>query len=102
MTHRWPVEHVDHINGVRDDDSWGNLREATRYENARNIKKMSRNTSGYIGVTYYPTCKNPWRAKLKVAGKFIHIGMFPDAVTAKDAYDAATLKYFGEFRPRQV
>src|SRR5690348_3341834 len=36
MTKRWPRGLVDHKNGVRDDDRWGNLRDVGRWENRHN------------------------------------------------------------------
>src|SRR5687768_10767115 len=37
----WPRGDIDHINGVRDDNRWTNLREATRSQNASNAKLRS-------------------------------------------------------------
>lgn len=42
---------VDHINGDRKDNRWGNLRSVLRVENARNMKRSNRNSSGVTGVT---------------------------------------------------
>lgn len=36
MTGSWPVCEMDHINRIKDDDRWCNLREATRSQNAFN------------------------------------------------------------------
>lgn len=36
MTGRWPKDQMDHINRVRDDDRWENLREATQSQNSYN------------------------------------------------------------------
>jgi hypothetical protein len=36
MTGEWPIDQVDHINRIRDDDRWINLREATPQQNRNN------------------------------------------------------------------
>ena len=41
---------VDHINRVRTDDSWDNLRLITKAENCQNRNMQRNNTSGYPGV----------------------------------------------------
>lgn len=39
MTGKYPKEDIDHINGDKSDNRWDNLREASRQENCRNIKR---------------------------------------------------------------
>lgn len=48
---------IDHINGVRSDNRWGNLREVTRSENLRNRRLSSNNKTGFHGVS-----KTSWGA----------------------------------------
>lgn len=45
--------HVDHINGVRDDNNIKNLRVVIPAVNFRNCSKAKNNTSGETGVTYH-------------------------------------------------
>src|SRR5579863_3382757 len=49
VTGKWPVG-IDHINGIRDDNRWDNLREANQLQNMQNQCIRSNNTSGYPGV----------------------------------------------------
>ena len=93
----WPEHEIDHINGVKDDNRWSNLREATRSQNGRNSKTPKTNTSGYKGVSWYKQ-KGKYRAKIKHNGKPIHLGYFDTAEAASRAYQRAARKYHGEFR----
>ena len=52
MTGAWPVAQLDHRNGVRHDNRWENLREATNGENNQNAAIRSNNTSGFMGVCW--------------------------------------------------
>jgi hypothetical protein len=52
MTGGFPAEHVDHINGIRDDNRWANLREVTNAENTKNRRLNKNNKSGVPGVKY--------------------------------------------------
>ena len=77
-------EFVDHINHNRSDNSWENLRNSTRQENAINKSVNSNNTSGYLGVSFMPS-KNKYRASITKDRKQIHLGLFD---TAEEAYQA--------------
>lgn len=58
----YPNGKVDHINGVRDDNSGTNLRIVTDAGNAKNNAKRIDNTSGVTGVCWdKQTCK--WRVQ---------------------------------------
>ena len=48
-TGRWPNA-TDHINGVRDDNRWGNLREVDHETNMRNVRLRKTNKTGVTGV----------------------------------------------------
>ncbi|PSH64745.1 hypothetical protein CU103_12440 [Phyllobacterium sophorae] len=88
VTGEWPEDDIDHKNGIRDDNSWSNLRPATRAENQQNRTKRVDNKSGYIGVTWYkPTGK--WNAQIKVGGKKKSLGLHDHPEPAYEAYLAA-------------
>jgi HNH endonuclease/AP2 domain len=71
----WPEKELDHINGVTDDNSLGNLREASRSQNLRNTKKPRKNTSGAKGVTWDKS-RTRWIARINANGKAHHLGRF--------------------------
>jgi hypothetical protein len=87
---------TDHINGDVLDNRRSNLRICTRKENARNIKRISSNTSGYKGV-HWDKVNKKWRAQIQVDEKMKHIGRFESLLDAINAYDRAAIKFFGEF-----
>jgi len=73
---------VDHINGIRDDNRWCNLRSACKHTNAYNEGKKRNNTSGYKGVTYEG---GKWRARTSFAGKRVNVGFFSNKEDAHKA-----------------
>jgi len=80
----WPVDQLDHINGVRDDNRIDNLREATDAQNRQNMAKRVDNKSGHIGV-YWAEWAGKWRAEIKAGGIRRRLGYFDsinDAITA--------------------
>lgn len=50
MTGEFPADNIDHLNGVRSDNRWENLRSVTQAENTRNSSISKKNTSGITGV----------------------------------------------------
>lgn len=88
MTGRFPSQFMDHIDGVRSNNRWSNLREATSAENNQNMPDRKDNTSGYRGV-FWDKGLNKWRAALQVSGKKLHLGVFQAAEEAFSAYAAA-------------
>ena len=70
MTGEWP-NCIDHINGVRTDNRWGNLRNVTIQENGKNTKLRSDNKSGYHGVSWYKS-RNKWMVRVNIDGVSKH------------------------------
>lgn len=84
-----PPKHTDHINGVRNDNRWDNLRSVTAAVNFRNTKKSSQNKSGVNGVCWLKS-HGKWQVQIRVNYKTIHIGHFLDfdeAVAARAQAD---------------
>jgi hypothetical protein len=92
----WPQE-IDHINGNRSDNRIENLRECTRQQNMKNLKKGKYNKSGLKGVSWHAACAK-WQAHIKADGKNFYLGLFETKEEAHDAYIQASNKLHGVFK----
>ena len=92
MTGKFPLGSMDHIDHVRSNNSWINLREATVSENNRNTSMNKRNKSNFNGVCFDETHRK-WRAYIKTGGKNINIGRFDTHYAACYARHCANVKY---------
>ena len=88
----WPSLEIDHINGDRADDRPCNMRDVSRGENSRNLKRPAHNTSGHVGVFWHKS-RNKWTAGIKVNRKNIHLGSFESLSDAVGARVEAQEKY---------
>lgn len=86
MTGRDPVGEVDHINRIRDDDRWFNLRDLSSSDNCRNRK---------AGRKHYYPCGKRWRVRLRINTKMQHIGTFDDEELAALVATEARDKFYG-------
>jgi hypothetical protein len=81
----FPLNSIDHINGIRSDNRISNLREATSAENCQNRGKYKSNSSGLVGVSFFkPTGK--WKAQIQKDGNKIHLGYHNTQEQAYEAY----------------
>lgn len=96
MTGEWPSQLIDHINRIRRDNRWENLRLATKSQNAVNSKIRSTSKSGVTGVY---KGNGAWVSEIYVQGKYIYLGRFKDMETAKAVRINAEKLYFGDFSP---
>lgn len=83
-TGEWPADQIDHKDGVRFNNRWHNLREATHAQNMQNVERRS-SESGLTGVVYDPR-RAKYRAYIGHEGKQKHIGYFSTAGEAHAAY----------------
>jgi HNH endonuclease len=98
MTGDWP-NRIDHINRIRTDDRWINLRNVTPQNNSMNRNVSSRNvTSGVSGVCWHKG-KGKWRVYITIDYRQTDIGTFDDLDKAVAFRRAAEIKHFGQFAP---
>lgn len=84
MTGSFPSNEIDHINGVKDDNRFANLRDVAKSVNLENITRPRRNgTSGFLGVS---PARRGWQAKIQVNGRTIWLGDYEDPAEAHQAY----------------
>lgn len=83
MTGNWPTNQVDHINQVKDDNRWDNLRDIPASENCWNRPVYKTNKSGYTGVVWNKQM-NKWQVLCRRKGKQTYLGMFDNVDEAGD------------------
>ena len=79
----WIHGEVDHINGVKYDNRWSNLRVVSRMENMRNAPVRKDTPFGVRGV--YQATKGGFEARIGMNGKMLQLGVFE---TVKEAIAA--------------
>jgi hypothetical protein len=94
MTGSLPKEDIDHIDGNRSNNSWDNLRSASRSQNLMNQGVKFNNTSGFKGVC---SRGNSHSVRFRINGKVVHIGSFNTAEEAASVYDQEVVKHQGVF-----
>ena len=99
VTGDWPkdkfgeIAQIDHINGIRDDNRWENLRLVNSQGNNRNAKISKNNTSGVIGVGWYKAGQK-YRAYIHDNNsKRIFLGYFNDFNEAVKVRKEAEIEY---------
>ena len=86
---------IDHINGIRRDNHWSNLRLVTRSQNCMNRHTIrSDNKSGQCGVSWL---RGKWQAVITLNGKMLYLGVFAEKQDAIAARKVAELKYYGQY-----
>lgn len=82
-------ENIDHIDGVRTNNTLVNLRAASVKENARNRAMPKTNTSGVIGVYLWDNGKHAYWVAQIAPEKQVYFSTFEEAVTARKAAEKA-------------
>lgn len=95
------VEKIDHRDGDGLNNQRHNLRPATTRQNGQNRRKVAAASSAFKGVSFHLRDRK-WQARIKVSAARIQLGYFESEADAARAYNAAALKYFGEFASLNV
>ncbi|MEK6294411.1 MAG: HNH endonuclease [Paraburkholderia tropica] len=96
VTGEWPKDLIDHINTIRTDNRFENLREASKTENNRNRSAGIAGRKGLKGATFRKK-EGAWYSGIWSAGKRIHLGTFSSEQEAHEAYCKAADEMHGEF-----
>lgn len=83
-----PAE-VDHINGIRSDNAWSNLRDCSRSENQQNIGGARRDNKCKLAGASFNKTYQKYVAQIQINKQKINLGRFDTAVEAHDAYLSA-------------
>lgn len=90
MRGEWPHGEIDHVDGNPLNNAWANLREVNSAQNKQNQRRARvDNQSGFLGVHFHGPDKYGrarWRARIQLAGRSIHVGLFATAEEAHAAY----------------
>lgn len=82
----FPQNQIDHINGVRTDNKFANLRSVTNKENSHNRQQLNKNSStGLTGVTF-DKARKLFVSSIQIDGKHKHLGRFKSKEEAYEAY----------------
>ena len=76
-TGEWPSDEIDHINRIKDDNRWANLRAANRYINTQNVGTRKDNKWGVKGISF-DSRSQQWRVRRQRFGKSHNLGFYDD------------------------
>lgn len=96
MTGAWPEADIDHINLLKGDNRFRNLRDATRAQNIRNTTARRNNRCGSKGV-YFIKKASKWGAQITTDGVNKWLGTFESEDEAREVYGLAADLLHGEF-----
>ena len=90
VTGACPRDQIDHINGIRDDNRFCNLREVDNSANGQNRARADRDSAtGLLGVSPH---RSRFRAQIRLNGRQRYLGTYTTAEEAHKAYVGAKLR----------
>ena len=101
MNGEWP-DQIDHINGIKSDNRWSNLRDVSVQQNAQNKLKAQKNSdSRILGVSWHKKAKK-WQAHICIYKERKYLGLFEDINEAQKAFLKEKEKIDYEFRTQKI
>lgn len=94
-TGKFPELEIDHIDGDKSNNDFGNLREVTREENLRNTKSHKDSKSRFKGISFEKQ-RSLWRARCYFEGKSYCGGFYKTETEAAKKYDELAKSLFGD------
>lgn len=94
---KWAVGPLDHKNGDGEFNAMRNLRRASSSQNAANMRKKIKSSTGYRGVYPYGQTGKKFEAKAMKNGRSIRFGVYRSPKVAYGAYVAGMKTLFGNF-----
>lgn len=86
---RGPFGHVDHINGVKDDNRIENLRDVDRSTNMQNLRGAKKgNQAGLLGA-HYRKDTGRWTSTIRTSAGKVALGCYATAEEAHQIYMTA-------------
>lgn len=93
MTGQWPRGAIDHINGLRNDNRFSNLRDTTLSINSQNMRHArSDSKSGLLGASFDKS-RGKYVAQILVGGIKKNLGRYGTAHEAHQAYLTAKRQF---------
>lgn len=92
MTGDNPAGEIDHINHIRHDNRFENLRSVTKADNCKNKVMLNSNSSGVTGVSFDKKT-GKWESHISVRNKKIYLGRHSDKSLAIKSRLEAEVKY---------
>lgn len=83
---------IDHINRIKNDNRWVNLRNVDCIENNKNLSMKATNTSGHTGI-YWNSSVEKWQAYINVDKRSLYLGIFDELDDAIIVRKDAEIKY---------
>lgn len=99
MIGEWPKHEIDHIDTIKTNNKWNNLREATHQENCRNIGLRKNNKTGIKGIHQKGS---KFRATIQTINGPKHLGYFTTKEEAAIAHNKAANKLHGNFTHHSI
>jgi len=94
MTGAWPPAMLDHRDLDKTNDTWANLRPATRAQNNANRPVQQGKAVPLKGVSL---SRGRYQATIRVDGRHIFLGRFATPEAAHAAYASAAEHHFGSY-----